>query len=145
MAKPRRGAETEMRDTIDWLLALPEGTRRDLSVAEQTHFTLEDPAPPVASLAAASAMASPAFMGTVDLTSVQAAERAAAGGKQVCLLNFANAYNCGGGFEHKRGTQEEDIFRQTSCFLSLWCVPLHSVIFMDDCAVRFPHDARLHA
>jgi len=35
-------------------------------------------------------------------------------------LNFAHGYNCGGGFEHSGGSQEEDIFRKTSIFLSLW-------------------------
>lgn len=36
------------------------------------------------------------------------------------LLNFAHGYNCGGGFEHSGGSQEEDIFRKSSVFLSLW-------------------------
>merc|ERR1719229_77936 len=36
------------------------------------------------------------------------------------VLNFAHGYNCGGGFEHSGGSQEEDIFRKTSLFLSLW-------------------------
>merc|ERR1719428_2077043 len=36
------------------------------------------------------------------------------------ILNFAHSYNCGGGFEHCGGSQEEDIFRKTSVFLSLW-------------------------
>jgi len=36
------------------------------------------------------------------------------------VLNFAHGYNCGGGFEHAAGSQEEAIFRASSIFLSLW-------------------------
>merc|ERR1719487_2121105 len=36
------------------------------------------------------------------------------------ILNFAHSYNCGGGFEHAGGSQEEAIFRASSVFLSLW-------------------------
>ena len=32
----------------------------------------------------------------------------------VAVLNFAHGYNCGGGFEHAAGSQEEAIFRSTS-------------------------------
>merc|ERR1712136_470589 len=41
-------------------------------------------------------------------------------GMKPAVLNFAHGYNCGGGFEHASGSQEEDIFRKTSVFLSLW-------------------------
>ena len=38
----------------------------------------------------------------------------------VLALNFANSYNVGGGFHHRKGTQEESLFRCTSLFLSLY-------------------------
>eukprot|EP00441_Pelagodinium_beii_P035511 CAMPEP_0197641078 /NCGR_PEP_ID=MMETSP1338-20131121/15142_1 /TAXON_ID=43686 ORGANISM="Pelagodinium beii, Strain RCC1491" /NCGR_SAMPLE_ID=MMETSP1338 /ASSEMBLY_ACC=CAM_ASM_000754 /LENGTH=264 /DNA_ID=CAMNT_0043213983 /DNA_START=42 /DNA_END=836 /DNA_ORIENTATION=- len=41
-------------------------------------------------------------------------------GLEPALLNFAHGYNCGGGFEHSGGSQEEAIFRASSIFLSLW-------------------------
>jgi len=41
-------------------------------------------------------------------------------GLRPALLNFAHGYNCGGGFEHAGGSQEEAIFRASSVFLSLW-------------------------
>ncbi len=36
------------------------------------------------------------------------------------FLNFASDWNVGGGFERIHGSQEEDIFRKTTMFLSLW-------------------------
>merc|ERR1719401_2095070 len=41
-------------------------------------------------------------------------------GLKPVALNFAHAYNCGGGFEHSGGSQEEACFRTSSLFLSLW-------------------------
>merc|ERR1711972_319870 len=52
--------------------------------------------------------------------SVETAEVLVQRGFRPCLLNFAHGYNCGGGFEHAGGSQEEDIFRKSSAFLSLW-------------------------
>lgn len=42
------------------------------------------------------------------------------GGSQVGVLNMANEWNCGGGFERTSGSQEEYLFRRTSCAVSLW-------------------------
>jgi uncharacterized protein (TIGR02452 family) len=36
------------------------------------------------------------------------------------VLNMANAYNCGGGFDGPRGSQEEYLIRNTSLIASLW-------------------------
>jgi len=57
---------------------------------------------------------------TVNLDTVEAIELLCAQGLRPAALNFAHEYNCGGGFEHSDGSQEEDLFRKTSCFLSLW-------------------------
>merc|ERR1719174_435753 len=57
---------------------------------------------------------------TLDLDSIDAAVALCEHGFRPAVLNFAHGYNCGGGFEHASGSQEEDIFRKTSIFLSLW-------------------------
>merc|ERR1719272_1932594 len=57
---------------------------------------------------------------TLDLGSVDAAALLIERGRKPAVMNFAHGYNCGGGFEHAGGSQEEDIFRKTSAFLSLW-------------------------
>lgn len=57
---------------------------------------------------------------TMDMGTVDAAELLCRQGFRPAVLNFAHGYNCGGGFEHAGGSQEEDIFRKTSLFLSLW-------------------------
>merc|ERR1719422_2738706 len=57
---------------------------------------------------------------TVNLFTLDAAELLCRHGCRPAVLNFAHGYNCGGGFEHAGGSQEEDIFRKTSVFLSLW-------------------------
>ena len=103
-----------MRATIDRLIALPAAERALCEQAE--NFPFDAPAPP---FTAAAAAARPTHrLATVDIGSVEAAEllaRAAGGcGGAVGLLNFAHGYNCGGGFEHAGGSQEEDIFRETS-------------------------------
>merc|ERR1719382_524356 len=56
----------------------------------------------------------------VDDGAVEAAAALSDAGLRPAVLNFAHGYNCGGGFEHAGGSQEEDIFRKTSVFLSLW-------------------------
>ncbi|CAE7644902.1 unnamed protein product [Symbiodinium pilosum] len=53
-------------------------------------------------------------------STLDAAKVAADLGLRVLMLNFAHGYNCGGGFEHAAGSQEEAIFRSSSLFLSLW-------------------------
>merc|ERR1719454_1993052 len=57
---------------------------------------------------------------SIGLGSVEASVLLTERGWSAALLNFAHGYNCGGGFEHSGGSQEEDIFRKTSVFLSLW-------------------------
>mmetsp|Transcript_70898 Transcript_70898/g.129729 ORF Transcript_70898/g.129729 Transcript_70898/m.129729 type:complete len:402 (-) Transcript_70898:68-1273(-) len=57
---------------------------------------------------------------TLDMGTVNAAELLCRQGFRPAVMNFAHGYNCGGGFEHAGGSQEEDIFRKTSVFLSLW-------------------------
>merc|ERR1719454_2420976 len=57
---------------------------------------------------------------SIGLGSVEASVLLTERGWSAALLNFAHGYNCGGGFEHAGGSQEEDIFRKTSLFLSLW-------------------------
>jgi len=103
-----------MRATVEWLVALDASTKAELSAASAWPFTVAAPAP---SLAASTRTQT--LMATVDAGSAEAAH-ALAPHSSACLLNFANGFHCGGGFDHARGTQEEDIFRKTSCFLSLW-------------------------
>lgn len=43
-----------------------------------------------------------------------------AGCRRVGILNMANEWNCGGGFERMGGSQEEYLFRRTSIGMSLW-------------------------
>lgn len=112
------GAEARMRDTIEWLLALPQPLREQLEAAESCTFTMQNPAPQIAQEATRSR--APTNIMTLANGSVEAAERLAKQGFRPALLNFAHGYNCGGGFEHASGSQEEDIFRKTSLFLSLW-------------------------
>lgn len=69
---------------------------------------------------------------TVDMDTVQAAEMLCQYGHCPAVLNFAAGTNCGGAFDHGRGSQEEDVFRKTSLVMSLW--PHRSV--------REPHSRR---
>ncbi|CAE8621203.1 unnamed protein product [Polarella glacialis] len=124
--------EVEMRETIAWLLALPEDERLRMAEAATCSFTLESPAPqqePPASAAGAertepsrSPLQPPPrrLVATICMGSVEAALLLCQQGLRPAVLNFAHGYNCGGGFEHSGGSQEEDIFRKTSLFLSLW-------------------------
>ncbi len=41
-------------------------------------------------------------------------------GKPACVLNCANSYNVGGGFNRTRGSQEEYLFRNSTLVASLW-------------------------
>jgi len=85
--------------------------------AESATFTPDNPAPVLRS---ASAGCAPLRCVTVDSGCVETAAWLAQAGLRPALLNFAHGYNCGGGFDHAQGSQEEDIFRKTSVFLSLW-------------------------
>jgi uncharacterized protein (TIGR02452 family) len=40
--------------------------------------------------------------------------------QKVSILNCANSYNCGGGFDRCNGSQEEYLFRNTTLLASLW-------------------------
>lgn len=111
------GPEAEMRDTIEWLLSIPPAERGRMEIAENYTFTLAKPAP--ASMHGGSA-GEETVLATLGMGSVEAAQVLVQRGYRPALLNFAHDYNCGGGFEHSGGSQEEDIFRKTSVFLSLW-------------------------
>lgn len=105
-----------MRQTIDWLLALPAEERTRMEEARNYTFTRLDPAPKQAPVA------SPG-QGTncvLNVGCTEALELICEFGARPAMLNFAHGYNCGGGFEHAGGSQEEAIFRASSCFLSLW-------------------------
>jgi len=112
------GSERTMRETIEWLLALPEEERLRMELAEDCRFTRTSPAPPLQQEAPGrQGVVAPATLsaGTVDAGIFLQRQ-----GLRPVLLNFAHGFNCGGGFEHAGGSQEEDIFRKTSLFLSLW-------------------------
>jgi len=105
-----------MRDTIEWLLALPEEERLRMEQAEAVYFTRKAPAP---QRVLAPEAKEPGAV-TLNMGSVEAALALCRLGFRPAVLNFAHGYNCGGGFEHAGGSQEEDIFRKSSLFLSLW-------------------------
>eukprot|EP00927_Polykrikos_kofoidii_P070626 TRINITY_DN6703_c0_g1_i2.p1 TRINITY_DN6703_c0_g1~~TRINITY_DN6703_c0_g1_i2.p1 ORF type:complete len:696 (-),score=109.17 TRINITY_DN6703_c0_g1_i2:172-2259(-) len=105
-----------MQQTMTWLVKLPAQERALMEEAVNYTFTRSDPAPQVSSRRFAIQTACV----MIDERSVEAAVFFAERGHRLALLNFASGFNCGGGFDHKRGTQEEDIFRKTSVVLSLW-------------------------
>ena len=108
--------ERKMYSTIEWLLALPALERRRCETAEEYRFSFLDRAP-VQDFQKFEASS----ISTLDMSSVEAVTYLSRRGHATpLLLNFAHGYNCGGGFEHAGGSQEEDIFRKTSLFLSLW-------------------------
>lgn len=106
-----------MRCTIEWLLELPEQERQLMEQAEAVGFTRDSPAP-LRQVELSGAKEPPAVilnMGATEATAILCQL-----GLRPAVLNFAHGYNCGGGFEHSGGSQEEDIFRKSSLFLSLW-------------------------
>eukprot|EP00392_Amoebophrya_sp_AT5.2_P001499 g1501.t1 len=119
-------AERAMRETIEWLLALPAEQRERMAAAVSCAFSMEAPAP----MWVGGVWGDPGqerrgstILGTLNAGCVEAAEllcRLAPGSLRPALLNFAHGYNCGGGFDHSAGSQEEAIFRASSVFLSLW-------------------------
>eukprot|EP00931_Biecheleriopsis_adriatica_P069919 TRINITY_DN43725_c0_g1_i1.p1 TRINITY_DN43725_c0_g1~~TRINITY_DN43725_c0_g1_i1.p1 ORF type:complete len:298 (+),score=62.12 TRINITY_DN43725_c0_g1_i1:17-910(+) len=111
--------ETLMRDTIIWLLKLPEEEREPLEAAENFTFTMSEPAPSLGPPGHAPA-GTGVVCATLQMYSVEAAVAVEKLGLSTALLSFAHGYNCGGGFEHASGSQEEDIWRKTTIFLSLW-------------------------
>jgi len=112
--------EAIMRDTIEWLLRVPSSEREMMEMAESHTFSQAEPAPAWGAGIDARTQRESSTMATLDLGSVEAAALLVEKGFRPALLNFAHDYNCGGGFEHAGGSQEEDIFRKTSLFLSLW-------------------------
>lgn len=116
-------AEKEMRATIELLFTLPAGCeeRQRMEAAANCTFSPEDPAPIWNPLEESKHCAKQrSVVWRIDLGTVEAAELLCSRGFRPAVLNFAHGYNCGGGFEHTDGSQEEDIFRKTSLFLSLW-------------------------
>jgi len=114
-----------MAETIDWLLDLPKEERRTMENAVEYKFTMDSPAPPLSTRHVSLDWKLNAC--TVVAPTLQALELVVRRGWPKCaraakwaVLNFAHGYNCGGGFEHAHGSQEEDLFRHTSLFLSLW-------------------------
>lgn len=106
-----------MRDTIQWLVQMPEQERTMMEAAENHTFVFDSPAPALHIDDAATNFVDCVLL---DMFSVEATALLASIGCKPALLNFAHGYNCGGGFDHSAGSQEEDIFRKTSIFLSLW-------------------------
>lgn len=107
--------EKLMRDTIEFLVALPPDERGRMEEASTVTFTMESQAP-----APTGGSWGELLVATVNLGSVEATDLLCQYHLWPAVLNFAHGYNCGGGFEHAGGSQEEDIFRNTSLFLSLW-------------------------
>lgn len=108
-------AEGEMYQTIELLLALPEQERKKMEEAVEYKFTMEQPAPKLETTEENNQLLCTLNMGTTAAAEILYQE-----GLNPVALNFAHAYNCGGGFEHTGGSQEEACFRTSSLFLSLW-------------------------
>eukprot|EP00927_Polykrikos_kofoidii_P036676 TRINITY_DN30960_c0_g1_i1.p1 TRINITY_DN30960_c0_g1~~TRINITY_DN30960_c0_g1_i1.p1 ORF type:complete len:300 (+),score=54.59 TRINITY_DN30960_c0_g1_i1:46-945(+) len=111
--------ERHMRETIDWLLQLPEEERALMESSREYRFTSDVPAPGLAPSEGQLPVTTP-LLTTLNDGSLQAVELLSRSGLRPAVLNFAHSYNCGGGFEHSGGSQEENIFRNSSLFLSLW-------------------------
>eukprot|EP00746_Dinoflagellata_sp_MGD_P160702 gnl/MRDRNA2_/MRDRNA2_87577_c0_seq1.p1 gnl/MRDRNA2_/MRDRNA2_87577_c0~~gnl/MRDRNA2_/MRDRNA2_87577_c0_seq1.p1 ORF type:complete len:407 (-),score=67.68 gnl/MRDRNA2_/MRDRNA2_87577_c0_seq1:124-1275(-) len=108
--------EVKMRETIELLLSLPEVEQSKMEMAKEYRFTRKSPAP----ACPPSHGSEKPVMVTINRGTVEAVAALCKCNMRPAILNFAHSYNCGGGFEHTGGSQEEDIFRKTSVFLSLW-------------------------
>lgn len=101
------------------LLALPDDVQEACAQCFSYSFSAESPAPPVPPLPDG-ARQNTTFC-TIEVDSfVAARDLLSQGWSQVAVLNMANEWNCGGAWCHKRGSQEEDLFRCSSLPLSLW-------------------------
>lgn len=110
-----------MHETIQFLVDLPQHVRDRMEAAENHTFSSTEPAPALAELPASlKTKGDRSVLVTIEKGSVETAALLCERGYRPALLSFAHGYNCGGGFEHAGGSQEEDIFRKTSLFLSLW-------------------------
>lgn len=112
-----------MRQTIEWLLALPEEEKQRMEEAQNYTFTMSEPAPkrmPPGPAADEEVRSSGPTCVTLNVGCNEAVHLLCQLGVRPAVLNFAHGYNCGGGFEHTGGSQEEAIFRASSIFLSLW-------------------------
>ena len=52
------------------------------------------------------------FVATLDCSTTECAALLCERGYRPAVLNFAHGYNCGGGFEHRAGSQEEELFKK---------------------------------
>lgn len=111
------GPERRMRETIDWLLDLPEEERQLMEQAVHYNFTEEAPAPRTP---APERPIQDPFVGTLNMGTTEATALLLEQSLRPAVLSFAHGHNCGGGFEHAGGSQEEYIWRTSSLFLSLW-------------------------
>lgn len=107
--------EQEMYETIDFLLSNPAEVRADLEEATEYRFTRTEPAP-----AREPKEDYNTFMCTLNVGTTAGADILTKEKLNPAILNFAHSYNCGGGFEHASGSQEEAVFRTSTLFLSLW-------------------------
>eukprot|EP00929_Paragymnodinium_shiwhaense_P078287 TRINITY_DN4055_c0_g1_i1.p1 TRINITY_DN4055_c0_g1~~TRINITY_DN4055_c0_g1_i1.p1 ORF type:complete len:373 (+),score=45.82 TRINITY_DN4055_c0_g1_i1:97-1119(+) len=113
--------EGNMRKAIEWLLALDPKERAHMEQAVNYVYTKEKPAPQVEAKNI-KRRSQKNVMLTLQAGCTEAVQALLTADPTLnpALMNFAHGYNCGGGFEHSAGSQEEDIFRKTSAFLSLW-------------------------
>lgn len=107
--------ETAMYETIGLLMSLPEEERQKMEEAVEYKFTMDSPAPKREAGAEHNQL-----IVTLNVGTTAGAQILCEMGLNPAVLNFAHAYNCGGGFEHAGGSQEEACFRTSSLFLSLW-------------------------
>jgi len=104
-----------MYETIDLLLSIPAEDRAALEEAVEYRFTRTEPAP-----ARKPNEDFNTFMCTLNVGTTAGADILTKEKLNPAILNFAHSYNCGGGFEHASGSQEEAVFRTSTLFLSLW-------------------------
>merc|ERR1719469_1195599 len=104
-----------MYETIEWLLDLPETERAQMEKAIEYPFTMKSRAAERYEREMYNQLACTLNVGTMEGVDILLKR-----GLKPAALNFAHSYNCGGGFEHASGSQEEACFRVSSLFQSLW-------------------------
>lgn len=106
---------------IDYLLSQCSEHRADFTALDYYPFSSSNPAPALPPIPTSSAAAvSPSLLVTTEVDTFEAGQLLVGAGMRPAVLNMANAYNCGGAWCEKVGSQEEDLFRRSSLPLSLW-------------------------
>lgn len=90
------------------------------AVATYFPYTRTDPAPEVKRGSPSPPPTTKISVNEIDCVDAAIALAGTYGPSRVAVLNMANEWNCGGGWERTGGSQEEYLFRRTSLAASLW-------------------------